>query len=101
MRASQPILVALRIVDGDDSPAMPEIWAAMDVAKTHITDALSQRPGLQSQVLAIVDKRWDNQMEQKLHGAAMFLNPSKFFAMKETNRRLAARLRSMMCYGRW
>ena len=36
MRASQPILVALRIVDGDDSPAMPEIWAAMDVAEdTH------------------------------------------------------------------
>ena len=34
-------------------------------------------------------------MEQKLHGAAMFLNPSKFFKMKETNRRLAARLRSM------
>ncbi|KAM3351539.1 hypothetical protein ACQJBY_023483 [Aegilops geniculata] len=95
MRASQPILVALRIVDGDDSPAMPEIWAAMDVAKTHIKDALSQRPGLQSQVLAIVDKRWDHQMEQKLHGAAMFLNPSKFFKMKETNRRQAARLRSM------
>ena len=95
MRASQPILVALRIVDGDDSPAMPEIWAAMDVAKTHIKDALSQRPGLQSQVLAIVDKRWDHQMEQKLHGAAMFLNPSKFFQMKETNKRLAARLRSM------
>ena len=35
VRASQPILVALRIVDGDDSPAMPEIRAAMDVAKTH------------------------------------------------------------------
>ena len=34
-------------------------------------------------------------MEQKLHGAALFLNPNKFFAIKESNRRQAARLRSM------
>ena len=34
-------------------------------------------------------------MEQKLHGAALFLNPNKFFAIKESNRRQASRLRSM------
>ncbi|KAM0881445.1 hypothetical protein ACQ4PT_032951 [Festuca glaucescens] len=95
MRASQPLLKALRIVDGDESPAMPEIWAAMDVAKVHINEALSQREGLRSQVVAIIERRWDNQMEQKLHGAALFLNPSKFFAIQETNKRLATRLRSM------
>jgi hypothetical protein len=95
MRASQPLLKALRILDGDESPAMPEIWAAMDVAKTHINDALSQREGLRSQVLAIIEKRWDTQMEHKLHGAALFLNPSKFFSIQETNKRLATRLRSM------
>ncbi|KAM0854463.1 hypothetical protein ACQ4PT_050422 [Festuca glaucescens] len=93
--ASQPLFKALRIVDGDESPAMPEIWAAMDVAKVHINEALSQREGLRSQVLAIIERRWDNQMEQKLHGAALFLNPSKFFAIQETNKRLATRLRSM------
>jgi hypothetical protein len=64
----------------------------MDVAKTHIDDALSQREGLCSQVLAIIEKRWDNQMEHKLHGAALFLNPSKFFAIQETNKRLATQL---------
>ncbi|KAM0857105.1 hypothetical protein ACQ4PT_048695 [Festuca glaucescens] len=95
MRASQPLLKALRIVDGDESPAMPGIWAAMDVAKLHINEALSQREGLRSQVLAIIERRWDNQMEQKLHGAALFLNPRKFFAIQETNKRLATQLRSM------
>jgi hypothetical protein len=47
-------------------------------------------------VLAIVNKRWDNKMEQKMHGAALFLNPNKFFAIRENNRRLATWLRSMV-----
>jgi hypothetical protein len=40
--SSQPLLKALRIVDGDESPAMHDIWAAMDVAKAHITEAVSK-----------------------------------------------------------
>jgi hypothetical protein len=94
--SSQPLLKALRIVDGDESPAMHDIWAAMDVAKMHINEALSQREGLCSQVPAIIESRWDNQMDRKLHGAALFLNPSKLFAIQETNKRLATRLRSMI-----
>ncbi|SPT19209.1 unnamed protein product [Triticum aestivum] len=95
MRASQPLLRALRIADGDETPAMTEMWAAMDFAKTRIKEALTHKPNLLGQVVAIVDKRWDNQMEQKLHGAALFLNPNKFFAIKESNKRKASRLRSM------
>lgn len=34
-------------------------------------------------------------MEQKLYGAALFLNPAKFFVLREENRREASRLRSM------
>jgi hypothetical protein len=102
MRASQPILLALRIVDGNEIPGILEIWAAMDVAKKHISEALAHKEALRTQVLAIVNKRWDNQMEQKLHGTTLFLNPNKFFAITEDNRRLASRLRSafklMMSY---
>ena len=57
MRASQPLLKALRIVDGDETPAMAEMWVAMDVAKTHIKEALAHKKNLLGQVLAIVDKR--------------------------------------------
>jgi hypothetical protein len=60
MRASQPILLALRIVDGDEILATPENWAAMDVAKKHINEALSHKEALRTQVLEIVNKRWDN-----------------------------------------
>lgn len=34
-------------------------------------------------------------MEQKLYGAALYLNPSKFFAIREKDRRQAGKLRAM------
>jgi hypothetical protein len=33
LQASQPLLIALRIADGDETPAMPEIMAAMEKSK--------------------------------------------------------------------
>jgi hypothetical protein len=77
------------------TPAAPEIMAAMDVAKSSIKDALKGKPSLLDEVMECYDTRWDNQMEQKLYGAALFLNQAKFFAIRENDRRQAARLRSM------
>jgi hypothetical protein len=34
-------------------------------------------------------------MKQKLYGAALYLNPGKFFALRDKDHRQAARLRSM------
>jgi hypothetical protein len=34
-------------------------------------------------------------MEQKLYGAALYLNPRKFFVLRDKDKRQAARLRSM------
>jgi hypothetical protein len=34
-------------------------------------------------------------MEQKLYGAALYLNPGKFFALRDKDRRQAVRLRCM------
>jgi hypothetical protein len=36
LQASQPLLAVLRIADGDETPAVPKIKAAMDVAKAAI-----------------------------------------------------------------
>jgi hypothetical protein len=41
------------------------------------------------------EMRWDNQMEQKIYGAALFLNPNNFFPMRGKDRGSAARVRSM------
>ena len=40
-------------------------------------------------------------MEQQLYGAALYLNPSKFFALKEKDRRQAGRLRIMFNQVMW
>jgi len=95
LRASQPLLIALRIADGDETPAAPEIMAAMDVAKNTIKESLKHNPRLLAEVLEYYGKRWENQMEQKLYGAALYLNAAKFFAIRDQDRRQAARLRSM------
>jgi hypothetical protein len=95
LRASQPLLIALRIADRDETPAAPEIMAAMDVAKATIMESLKEKPRLLAEVLECFDKRWKNQMEQKLYRAALYLNPGKFFALRDKDRRQAVRLRSM------
>ncbi|XP_042035075.1 uncharacterized protein LOC121781392 [Salvia splendens] len=67
----------------------------MDTAKQTIRDSLADKPQLLNEVLTHFDRRWEKQMEQKLYGAALFLNPAKFFAIKEKSVRDAARLRAM------
>jgi hypothetical protein len=101
LKASQPLLVALRIVDGDETPAAPEITAAMDVAKQTITESLKDKPNLLAEVMELYDKRWETQMEQKLYGAALFLNPNKFFAIRDKDKRQAGRLRGMFNQVLW
>jgi hypothetical protein len=95
IKATQPLLIAMRIADGDETPAAPEIMAAMDIAKKTIKETLADKPSLRDEVLKYYNERWENQMEQKLYGAALFLNPGKYFAIKEKDRRQATKLRCM------
>jgi hypothetical protein len=46
LRASQPLLIALRIADGDETPAALEIMVAMDVAQASIKESMKDRPRL-------------------------------------------------------
>jgi hypothetical protein len=92
LRASQPLLIALRIADGDETLAAPEIMVAMDKAKATIKESLKDKPRLLVQVISCFEKRWESQMEQKLYGAALYLNPDKFFILRDKDRRQAARL---------
>ena len=82
-KATQPLLVALKIADGDETPAALEILADMDVAKNTIKEALKGNERLLVEVLNCYEKRWETQIEQKLYGAALFLNPRKFFAIRD------------------
>jgi hypothetical protein len=95
LRASQPLLIALGIVDSDETLAAPEIMAAMDKAKATIHESLKEKPRLLAKVISCFEKRWDTQMEQQLYGAALYLNPGKFFTLRDKDRRQTARLRAM------
>jgi hypothetical protein len=58
--ASQHLLVALRIADGDETPAALEIMAAMDVAKDIIKESLKAKPRLLAEVLECFENIWEN-----------------------------------------
>jgi hypothetical protein len=74
----------LRIVDGDEKPAIPEVATTMDMAKTKITLGFEGRE-LIKKLLVIINRRWQDQMEVKLYGAALFLNPNKFFKLQRND----------------
>lgn len=82
MKVSLPLLRVLRIVDGDERPAMPEVMAAMDFAKDKIKAAIEEKPTLLKRVIKIIEDRWESQMGVKLYGAALFLNPNRFYDLK-------------------
>ena len=61
MRASQHILIFLRIVDGDQRPTMAEMWAAMDHEKKSIKKALEHKERIIDEVISIVaSKFWSS-----------------------------------------
>jgi hypothetical protein len=87
LRASLPLLVVLRLVDGDEKPAMPEVAAAMKIAKQKITSSFSiqSKKACLNRIMKIVDNRWVKQMDTPLYGAALYLNPGKFYSMKQSD----------------
>ncbi|XP_043710293.1 uncharacterized protein LOC122659222 [Telopea speciosissima] len=84
IRASKPLIVVLRIVDGDERPAMTEVYVAMEEAKKKICEHLAHKERLWKKIINIIDRRWECQIERPLYGATLFLNPGKFFMFKES-----------------
>ncbi|XP_066374973.1 uncharacterized protein [Miscanthus floridulus] len=87
LRASTPLLIVLRAVDGDEKPAMPEVTALMNHAKDMIKLSfnISTKQGLLKRIMDIIEKRWVNQMEHPLYGAVLYLNPGKFYPLVKAN----------------
>lgn len=79
LRASLPLLQLLRIVDGDERPALPEVFMAMEETKKNIKENFGDREKEWQKIITIVENRWENQMDRPLYSAAFFVNPSKYF----------------------
>jgi hypothetical protein len=87
LRASAPLLIVLRVVDGDERPAMPEVTALMNHAKEKIKMSfnIDTKKPLLKKIIDIIDKRWVNQMDHPLYGAALYLNPGKMHSLIRNN----------------
>ncbi|XP_051147004.1 uncharacterized protein LOC127262391 [Andrographis paniculata] len=88
LRATFHLLIVLRIVDGDEKPAMPELSLAMNHAKKKITESFTNnnKTRLLAKLMEIIEDRWSDQMEVKLYGVVLFLNSSKYFELKRSDR---------------
>lgn len=83
IRTSKPLLIVLRIVDGNEKPTMPKVTTSIDHAMNKIIESFGRKPRVLKKVMDIIDRWWVHQMEQKLHGVAQLLNPNKYFDLKE------------------
>ncbi|XP_031101880.1 uncharacterized protein LOC116005784 [Ipomoea triloba] len=83
--ASHSILVALRIVYGNEIPAMPKVAMAMVIAKKKLNETFASQSRLLSRLMDIVEGRWPDKMEVKLYGAALLLNLSHYLDLKEND----------------
>ncbi|XP_062229978.1 uncharacterized protein LOC133927517 [Phragmites australis] len=95
LRASLPLIIVLRVVDGDERPAMPEVASLMNHAKERINAAFctENKRSLLNNILQIIEGHWDRQMDTPLYGAALFLNPGKFYAIQKENDEYVGHLR--------
>ncbi|XP_075665771.1 uncharacterized protein LOC142635513 [Castanea sativa] len=79
VKVSEPLVRVLRLVDGDEKPAIGYLYEAMDKAKEEIKRRLKNKVSLYGHYIRIIDARWDKQLHSPLHAAGCFLNPAIYF----------------------
>ncbi|XP_028113555.1 uncharacterized protein LOC114311629 isoform X2 [Camellia sinensis] len=72
-----PLVKILRLVDGDEKPAMGFIYEAMDRAKVEIASNLNHVRDRYKRIWEIIDTKWDSQLHRPFHAAPYYLNPIK------------------------
>ncbi|XP_066351128.1 uncharacterized protein [Miscanthus floridulus] len=74
---------------------MPEVVALMNHAKEKIKASFSakNKRSLLNKIIQIIESRWDRQMDTPLYGAALFLNPGKFYTIQKENDEYVGHLR--------
>jgi len=83
LRASVPLLIVLRVVDGDERPTMPEVAALMNHAKEKIklSFATENKKTLLKNIIKIIEKHGVTQMDHPLYGATLYLNPVRLHSL--------------------
>ena len=79
VKVSEPLVRVLRLVDGDEKPAMGYLYEAMDKAKEEIKRRLKNKVSLYGHYVRVIDTSWDKHLHSPLHAAGCFLNPAIYF----------------------
>ena len=69
----------LRIMDGDKNP-MGFLYEAMDSAEEIIQNLYRSNETKYRPIWNIIDRKWNRQLHQHIHGAAYYLNPKFYFS---------------------
>ncbi|MQL87826.1 hypothetical protein Taro_020374 [Colocasia esculenta] len=72
LKVIEPLVLILRMVDGDDKNDMGYLYEAMDKAKEKLRE---RNPKAYRKWWAIIDKRWEMTLHHDLHAAGYFFNP--------------------------
>ncbi|XP_042950125.1 uncharacterized protein LOC122282239 [Carya illinoinensis] len=76
---NEPLVRVLRLVDGDEKPAMGYLYDAMEKAKENIKARLKNKVSTFMPFIRVIDARWDKQLHSALHAAGCLLNPGIYF----------------------
>ncbi|XP_042979597.1 uncharacterized protein LOC122309878 [Carya illinoinensis] len=86
VKISEPLVRVLRLVDGDEKPAMGYLYDAMERVKENIKARYNNKVSVFSPFTRIIDSRWDKQLHSPLHAAGYVLNPGIFYSPSFKNK---------------
>ncbi|XP_038714629.1 uncharacterized protein LOC120008398 [Tripterygium wilfordii] len=83
VQLTEPLMRVLRLVDGDDRPAMGYLYKSIHVAKDEMIRWFQRKKRRVQPLLSIVDSRWDSQLYKNLHAVGFWLNPSNQYNIEK------------------
>ncbi|XP_026458910.1 uncharacterized protein LOC113359508 [Papaver somniferum] len=73
----------VRVVDIELKPTMGVIYEAMRLAREKLQITFREDKGTLDKITAIINERWEDQLDHPLHAAAWYLNPSIFYKIPQ------------------
>lgn len=87
IRTVAPLILLLRIVDGDDRSSLAYVYDGMHRENKYIKSIFMHKKSLYKPYTRIIKQLWDKHLRQKLHATAYVLNPAFFYDNENLSRK--------------